>query len=767
MRFTFYELLNNYQVSIPLIQRDYAQGRETAGTIRKNFVSKLKQVLSEPSSDGIDEGRLHLDFVYGYTEGKDLFVPLDGQQRLTTLFLLHWYIAVKEQKFNTLNEDADSVLLLKQLLSRFTYKTRLSSQRFCDRLVNRSVSYAAGKLSAGIIDQPWFMSAWQDDPTIQSMLSMLDAIHESFQTTSGIWSKLTSKDSITFEFIDIKSEQFRLTDELYIKMNSRGKALTPFENFKAEFIDLLAQSDYKNERLPYEGVAVSYKDYFSIKADGKWMDLFWDKRMTVNVDNGTINYLSYITEMLYYKDRTEADAFVFEDAVKDVYGKQENTLFLFRSLDVLSGLSATRDFFGEIFSNKGSYIPGRVSLFETGSTDLFERSLNGASFDIRNRILLYALLHYIITFGVEDLDRLKDFIRIVRNLLTRVRQVNSRKRIEFTSNLRLPDFHEYSEFIHGFTSEIKVNDGKRIYEVLAGYSGKGFTRGVLSPEQYKTGFLLKDDSNKMAIQRLEDHPELQGITDNLDFEQTDIPLLAETFYQTWNPEVHNSRIIRGMLTCGDFSIQTHNGSRLGDIWYFGSAGNWGRILTTGFEKEQASIRPILNTFLSSLSALRGTTTEKLNALIDGYHGAMDFRYYFIKYYQLTAHIYETFNLFTWADDLGFDVNSLGNSGQHPLASYHINPYLIAVENLLNHKKVTLIPGRFSDGISHLRLKGRVQIYCQQKGWLVQELQKGRVTPEMIEQYRLQSVGKNYLLQEEEGVDRIQSLVQLCQELLQS
>ena len=38
---------------------------------------------------------------------------------------------------------------------------------------------------------------------------------------------------ITFDYIDIKSDEFKLTDELYKKMNSRGKPLTSFENFKA------------------------------------------------------------------------------------------------------------------------------------------------------------------------------------------------------------------------------------------------------------------------------------------------------------------------------------------------------------------------------------------------------------------------------------------------------------------------------------------------------------------------------------------------------
>jgi hypothetical protein len=41
---------------------------------------------------------LNLDFIYGSMESHrpSDFLPLDGQQRLTTLFLLHWYMAWRD-----------------------------------------------------------------------------------------------------------------------------------------------------------------------------------------------------------------------------------------------------------------------------------------------------------------------------------------------------------------------------------------------------------------------------------------------------------------------------------------------------------------------------------------------------------------------------------------------------------------------------------------------------------------------------------------------
>ena len=73
-------------IKIPLIQRDYAQGRPSKKitSIREKFIKDIYNCI-------INKTRLNLDFVYGATNGKR-FIPLDGQQRLTTLFLLHLYL---------------------------------------------------------------------------------------------------------------------------------------------------------------------------------------------------------------------------------------------------------------------------------------------------------------------------------------------------------------------------------------------------------------------------------------------------------------------------------------------------------------------------------------------------------------------------------------------------------------------------------------------------------------------------------------------------
>jgi uncharacterized protein with ParB-like and HNH nuclease domain len=127
-RLSFWELLNTRSIEIPIIQRDFAQGRVNKVKVRSDFLERLKSALID--------NPVELDFVYG-SEENNLFLPLDGQQRLTTLFLLHWFIANKERGL------LEKVILedVRNRLAKFTYETRSSSREFCHELIHKSVDY--------------------------------------------------------------------------------------------------------------------------------------------------------------------------------------------------------------------------------------------------------------------------------------------------------------------------------------------------------------------------------------------------------------------------------------------------------------------------------------------------------------------------------------------------------------------------------------------------------------------------------------------------
>jgi len=243
---TLSELLARFDVSIPIIQRDYVQGSNE--TIIDELLDDIK--------DSIENNKqLRLNFVYGKTEGTS-FIPLDGQQRLTTLFLLHLY-----GYRNSPEKDG--------ILKKFSYETRRSSREFFQRLCDytkRTDVLNSNSPSETIKDAIWFHTRWELDPTIKSALCCLDKIAEKFGNLSNLAEILETSDNKPIVFNFIPMTDMGMEDSLYIKLNARGRALTDFEAYKAE---LLAKVE--NEKsLPF-----SVHD-FAIRLDTNWSDYFWE-----------------------------------------------------------------------------------------------------------------------------------------------------------------------------------------------------------------------------------------------------------------------------------------------------------------------------------------------------------------------------------------------------------------------------------------------------------------------------------------------------------
>ncbi len=293
MNINFVNLFNSYnQIKIPIIQRDYAQGRDSAKEIRKNFLNTIENHLSEIK-------KLHLDFVYGSVieeNNEKILVLLDGQQRITTLFLLFWYAAVKESRINDFRgkfcfKDDDTTK------SKLRYEVRPSSEDFLDYLVSETIKLDDNIDPSKVIkDKNWFYLGWIHDPTVSGILNMLDEIHSTFKKREHLFDELLRNQEISFDFLELNS--FGLTDDLYIKMNSRGKLLTLYENFKAKLEKII--KDKKEQ------------EFFEIaeKFDGEYLDFFWNiakeeanksssKKLYLLTDSYMYNFFYNMTLNLY------------------------------------------------------------------------------------------------------------------------------------------------------------------------------------------------------------------------------------------------------------------------------------------------------------------------------------------------------------------------------------------------------------------------------------------------------------------------------------
>lgn len=253
-------------ICIPKIQRAYAQGRNKESEVRKDFLDALFAVLTSQ-----EERSIELSFLFGSkqivakksTEGFEL---LDGQQRTTTLFLLYWYVSLKEQG------------CVPGFLSKFTYETRDTSTQFLANITSKDakISINGDTLpSVAIKSHKWFTDDYYCDPTVCAMLTMLDSIDGLYRKLhcSNIFDKLER-----LKFYVLMLEKFDMNDELYIKMNSRGLSLIPFENFKASLVKYMKSDDrkgfYGSEDVDENGNPPFWFTFIS-KMDAEWIDIFW------------------------------------------------------------------------------------------------------------------------------------------------------------------------------------------------------------------------------------------------------------------------------------------------------------------------------------------------------------------------------------------------------------------------------------------------------------------------------------------------------------
>lgn len=291
----FKKLINDYIIYVPEFQRNYLQGDDSNESIKYKRDCLLDDIFNciESQSKSINLG-----FIYGRVEesykGKLLFYPYDGQQRLTTLYFLYLLIYFKFKNY----DEIDSI---KEKLS---YQTRISTNRFIesflswildskerDNIYNDFWNKDGKDLKDFIMSQDWFMmTEWNYDVSIINMLSIIveisGRIKKNLGDKTGIVNFIDKDENNPFQFDFIYVDDISKSDDLYIKINARGKALSPFENLKSDIDEYWNNED-------------------KTKLDAEWTEYVWnqldenDKNKEKSFDNSFYNLLSNIFYLQY------------------------------------------------------------------------------------------------------------------------------------------------------------------------------------------------------------------------------------------------------------------------------------------------------------------------------------------------------------------------------------------------------------------------------------------------------------------------------------
>lgn len=488
------------RIEIPKIQRDYAQGRENESEVADRFLDKIFECLKEK-----DNKNLELDFIYGSVNNKTVYL-LDGQQRVTTLFLLHWYIVLREDRFN---EE------IKECLKKFTYSTRVSSREFCQNIIdNDNIKNIKGeiskkekdkknKLSDIIKDFYWFTN--ENDPTIKAMLNMIDKIDKKYNEIVKDNNSIKLFDRLEkIQFYFLPMEDFKLTDEIYLKMNARGKPLTSFENFKADFTYYIQKNNIDISQQQLSDLDNKYTNFFwqLYKRDKKYDNLYIKFFYRITLIYFIINNkdVEKITDNEHYKylksgsfeELNEKNKYSSFNAFKETYDKNIIKI-IFKVLD---------DILEHEYSN--NILNTITPIWDQNDYDI----LSKIKYEYKDIIIFAALVFYIEKNNIDETETsFKQWMRIVWN-------ITENSNINEYSSIRLiklfDELSEYSSNIYNFLAD----DNKKIKSEIS--------KEAVQYERRKCKFIIGNNDWEITFKEAEKHLFFRGYIDFLIDDNMDI-----------------------------------------------------------------------------------------------------------------------------------------------------------------------------------------------------------------------------------------------------
>lgn len=642
------------KIEIPKIQRDYAYGRTDKKNERKrnNFLDSLY--------DAVNGKPITLDFIYGDIK-QNVLTPLDGQQRLTTLFLLYWYASKKEQ----VAESETS------FLKCFSYETRPSARQFCEIITTKSIEFEAGKtLSELIKDQNWFPLEWQHDATVSSMLVMLDAIQEKFIQVEDLYAKL---ENISFYFLPI--ENMGLTDDLYIKMNSRGKPLTSFEHFKAEFGKQLILADVETAKR------------IGAKIDREWTDLLWDYRNSGvgdDSDNTTddefLRYFIFICNIICYKNGGSPKTSDEFDLLKEFFTIQgnndkekviENAKILESFFDCwLEDKKSIpmKDFFESFASKEHSVGKIKTNYNVNFLEDCFRNyadiiGKNRRRFTLNQIILLYTFVLYRQNISVVSEDDFRRRLRVINNLI-----LNSSDQISDSED------RQGGNRLPAVLNQVDSIILKGIIANTDAVGGINFSPTQLEEERLKLEWTAKNPDKAESLFALEDNELLYGQITVVGLEQPDNFERFESLFKC-NWDLVNC----ALFTVGDYKQKERNGWR----YQLGSSMSDGYAWKTLFHRSEnlsgfENTQKVLNELLSRESVF---TDDCLNQMVKDYLDECENKqeyswiYYFIKYKLFRP---DRYGKYWWNDSENSPYVFTALFQRHKVSENSYNPFLKVV-----------------------------------------------------------------------------------------
>lgn len=306
------ELLREYSFFVPEIQREYVWGmnnRDILSAFCNDIIAAKNEAVNDDLiqqqivkltqekkfseitqllEDAKKGSSLNIGFLYSYKPNykmesfpdfdliNDTYL-IDGQQRFTSLFLILYYLAIRENK---------KTVFLKLIrfdyklsTAAFDYRVRSLTHDFVIKLLNE----VAIKEDFDLVEKAtWFNESYKQDTTIKSMVNAFKIIKDCFSDEEDdCYDYILNK----VRFWHFKTEKTNQGEELYITMNSRGKQLEENETVRAKLFEQISDDAQSKWSEKWEN----------------WQDYFWkNKGKNKNADDGFNEFFKCIAGLESY-----------------------------------------------------------------------------------------------------------------------------------------------------------------------------------------------------------------------------------------------------------------------------------------------------------------------------------------------------------------------------------------------------------------------------------------------------------------------------------
>ena len=359
------------KIIIPDLQRDYCWG-DKAGLV-ENFTDNLIELFVKDKSQHITMG-----LIYGYEEPSHYLQLCDGQQRLTTLFLLLGLL--NKQTENSFEQYITDTIRKEP---RLQYAIRENTLYFLFDLAGNFFTGDNTTLNVeDIRKQLWYFKDYDVDPSIQSILKALTIIDKQLEN-KDIKDKYKTFgefliDKVFFLYYDMENR--RNGEETFVIINTTGEPLTATENLKPLILSKITDNGKQQ---------AASEDWEN------WEDFFWQNRgKNDTADIGLKEFFRWVVLLQF--DIINDNKAAFQNIVESMPSTE------LRKLD----LETVKKYFSII-----------TFLFDKKLIDEFDSYLSPQ--EQNGQITLFKILpviEYIARFRKEGIENIKRVIRFFFNL---------------------------------------------------------------------------------------------------------------------------------------------------------------------------------------------------------------------------------------------------------------------------------------------------------------------------------------------------------------